>query len=148
MGFYKNYTIILDRDNKKFTVKSSHHPKSVSVQSYNIIPIIPTSSPILLQIKAIDNLYSPISIQDLGLSKIKKNTMIINKLPTKAFKHSKYGLIFSDPCIAPISTTSRSCARYTKNEYYLEFEVSLLKPNGVTGIPHDSIILQLLVETY
>lgn len=148
MGFYKNYTIILDRDNNKFTVKSSHHPKSVSVQSYNIVPLNPTLTPILLQITPVDNLYSPISIQGLGSSKIKDYTTIVTLLPSGTFPHPKYGLIFSDPCIAPNTIAGRSCARYMRNEYYIEFVIKLTMLDGVTDIDHDNIILQLLIETY
>ena len=146
-GFNKNYTIILDQDNNKFTIKLSHHPKSISVQSYYIIPKISIPSPILLQIIPTDTLYDPINVEGLDSSKIKEYTMIIDSLPSSTFPHQKYGLIFSDPCIVPSTMSSRVCARYTHNQYYIEFKVNLKNIDN-TNIEHNLIILQLLIETY
>ena len=75
--------------------------------------------------------------------------MIVNTLPTGEFPHASYGIIFSDPCIAPNTMTSgRVCARYTKNEYFLDFEVKLIELNTDININHNGITLQILIETY
>lgn len=146
MTFFKNFTITLNNTKNQFSIKTSHHPKSVSIQSYNISGIDTNIiSSLLLMLKPINTLYDPIKINHVDSNDY---TIIINSLPSGQFPHNYYGIIFSDPCIAPNTFTSRVCSRYLHNEYYLDFKLQLINLESKIPINYDTITLQLLIETY